>query len=510
MRRRLLLPVGALLAATACSGGAGPTSSGADVAPTAVRIDVTAPGTTIDRRLFGVNLPAWAGPERLADPTFRAQVVGSGATVVRMPGGSWSSQYDWVSCEQRDESTCAFSGAARPSDYAAFLAATGLSGMWTVRPDGTAQEAAALVAFFNGSTTDDRPVGIDRNGRDWGTVGQWARLRAEGGTPGPVGVGAIEVGNEVFGAIEGAEGDCASFGWEHVWTCDGTLYAQGDAHHDGFVDFRRAIRAVDPTVAVGAVGVADFGSWSDFGNEVLEATAGAIDFYVIHDYGFEKSPSIEALMERPQRAWPDIAAKVADGLAAHDAGAVPVAVTEYNLVSFEDGDGEARMVTAANAIYIADMIGQLATTGVAAADVWNVVNGRAPNGTDYGMIDAGSGALNPTYDALVMWSSMGDALLPVASGFDPLQVLAAYATRTANGSIAVLFLNKTDEPLTVDVQLVGASGSFDWSATGVAATGVEAESFAPSAPAATVAASGDGQITLPGASITALHLEPRA
>ena len=39
--------------------------------------------------------------------------------------------------------------------------------------NGTAQEAAALVAFFNGDVDDSRTIGPDRNGRDWGTVGDF-------------------------------------------------------------------------------------------------------------------------------------------------------------------------------------------------------------------------------------------------------------------------------------------------------------------------------------------------
>lgn len=520
-RRQRVLVALSVLTASACSGasprpestpttagertttttaGATVPSTAGDVGPDVVQIGPAAAGTAIDPRLFGVNVPAWVG-SRLADPTFRQQTIDSGATVVRMPGGSWSTEYDWLGCERAD-SSCVFSGAARPSDYAAFLAATGLDGMWTVRFDGTAQEAAALVAFFNGDVGDTRAIGPDRNGRDWGTVGEWARLRAAGGNADPVRVDSWEVGNEVYGAIADAVGDCASFGWEHVWTCDGSLYATGDDEHDGFTAFRDAMLAVDPTIAVGAVGVPDFGSWSDFGNAVMEGTAGAIDFYIVHDYGFDSSPSVEELLRRPHADWPAVAAATADGLAAHGAADMTVALTEYNLVAFQDGDSDAVMDSAANGIYVADMLGQMATSGIEVANLWNLINGKAANGTDYGMIDFDSGALNPTYHALAMWAAMDEVLVPVTTGFDPERTLATYATRGADRSAAVMLINKTGDPQTVEVQVAEPAPGATWTASGVAADDFAADGFAP---VDVGTATGD-RFTIPGVSIVVLRL----
>ena len=129
--------------------------------------------------------------------------------------------------------------------------------MWTVSINGTAEEAAAAVAFFNGTVDDDLPIGSDRNGRNWLTVGHWAQLRADHGHPRPIGISYWEIGNEVYGAVNAAGRGCASWGWEDVWTCDGTEYVKGTTKHDGFVRFRTAMRAVDADIEVGAVGVGD-------------------------------------------------------------------------------------------------------------------------------------------------------------------------------------------------------------------------------------------------------------
>ncbi|MEO5900971.1 MAG: alpha-L-arabinofuranosidase, partial [Ilumatobacteraceae bacterium] len=326
MRRRLRL-VGALVVAAVTTAGCQSGDSGAvPSGPVVVTVDAQDPGTTFDRRLLGTNLPAWVGPGRLADPAFRAGVVSSGTTVIRMPGGSWSDDYDWSACEN-ETSDCPFLGSARPSDFLGFLQATGLAGMWTVNVNETAQQAAALVAFFNGRTDDERPIGVDRNGVDWKTVGTWARLRASHGHAQPLPVALWEVGNETYGGKGDGDGDgdCASFAWEHSWTCDGAAYVTGDSGHDGFVAIAAAMKAADPTIEVGAVGVADGAAWGRWGDEVVHGAAGSMDFYVVHQYAFDGRPSVSGALRQPSGAWERTLAAVRD--TQRGSTPVPLAVT---------------------------------------------------------------------------------------------------------------------------------------------------------------------------------------
>ena len=67
----------------------------------------------LDRRLFGTNVPAWLGPDKLADPAFQAATTALGTTLLRFPGGSWSNEYDWLACERGDEPDCFATWAAR-------------------------------------------------------------------------------------------------------------------------------------------------------------------------------------------------------------------------------------------------------------------------------------------------------------------------------------------------------------------------------------------------------------
>lgn len=426
-----------------------------------VFIDGAAEGLPIDRRLFGTNLPAWLGPERLRDPDFQAEALATGTTLVRLPGGSWSNGYDWRACEVSDEEGCGRPWAARPSDFAAFMVATGLPASWTVSINGTAHEAAAAVAFFNGELGDPTRIGIDRNGVDWKDVGTWASLRAAGGHPDPVPIELWEVGNEVYGGkpSEGGQ-ECASYGWEYVWTCDGAAYVSGDGDHDGYLAIREAMIAVDPGIEVGAVGVPDPASWNDWGHEVIEAAGEDLDFYVVHEYGFNSSPTPYPALQRSSELWPTVLADVA--LALGDAA--PVAVTEYNLVAVPDGDDDATMTQAMNALYIAETIGWLAAGGVEIANQWNLADGIHPNGTSYGLFSTDDDHRFPQFHAIEMWSRAGSTLL------EPLvdSRIRIYPTRHDDGRITVLAVN-TAGAATYRFEVSGAASGHRAALTSVGA-----------------------------------------
>jgi len=421
-------------------------SAVADVEPD-ILIDDDQAGIPFDRRLLGTNVPAWIGPQRLADAAFQAATKDSGTSLLRMPGGSWSNSYDWLACELSDADGCYFTESARPTDFIDFMQATDLPGMWTVSINESAQSAAAAVSFFNGRVDNESTIGVDRYGVDWGTVGSWARLRAAGGNTDPYPIALWEVGNEVYGGRPESGGEeCANFGWEDVWTCDGSEYIAGDFENDGYLAIRAAMIDVDPSIAVGAVGVGYLDEWSDWGNEVIVGAGDNLDFYVVHAYGFDSSPSPDSAVQRPAELWPGLIADVRSGLATN----IPIAVTEYNLVSFEAGDTEKNMTRSMNALYIADTIGQLALGGVSIANQWNLANGTTESGTDYGMISLEDGSRFPQFYALAMWGRAGETLLPVVADDGNLRV---YPTRHADGRLTVLMLNLSGDEIAKTVGL---------------------------------------------------------
>lgn len=430
-------------------------------------IDVAGEARPISRRLFGTNIPAWLGPERLGSSQMRAFTRALGSPFLRLPGGSWSNGYNWLACENGDTEGCYWTWAARPTDFLNFVRATGSEAMWTVSINGTAQEAAALVAFFNGSVTDTTPIGTDPRGRDWKTVGDWARLRAEHGNPEALPIKFWEVGNEVYGGKPDSGGSaCSPYGWEDVWTCDAAEYVSGKGegvdYHQGYLDFRKAMLAVDPTIMVGAVGVADPNSWSNWGNKVIGVAGENLDFYVVHLYAYDQAPPAnDVILTRPQQIWASLIDEIQAAAQSYAGGRrVSVAVTEYNLVAFQDLDARQSMRQMVNALVMADMIGQMASHGVDMAAQWALMNGRASNGTDYGLVDPDDGTRAPQYYALALWNRFGDALLTLTTSLSAEKELSAYAGRTNDGTLTVLAINKTGEPIDVQLQFLGMSGQY--------------------------------------------------
>ncbi|HEU5086484.1 MAG TPA: alpha-L-arabinofuranosidase, partial [Roseiflexaceae bacterium] len=352
--------------------------------------------------------------------------------------------------------------AARPSDFLSFAKAVDAHILWTVSMNGTSKEAAALVAFFNGRVDDATPIGVDVRGRDWKTIGYWAQLRSKNGHPEPYPVHLWEVGNEAYGAKQSTGGSkCAAWGWEEVWTCDATEYVNGKGsgaeRHEGFLEFRTAMRAVDPTIQVGAIGVDDPASWSQWGEQVIKAAGADMDFYVVHLYPYwEQPPSAPDVLTQPAKIWKKMIDRVnAASQRFANGRKIPIAVTEYNLVSSQDKDNEQLMLRAVNALYMADSIGQMAQHGVAIANTWNLANGVAPNGTDYGMVDADTQVRHPQYYALWAWARFGTSMLPVdVEQADP-QATSVYAGRDEQGTISLLLVNKSEQPVTFQVQVRG-------------------------------------------------------
>ena len=172
------------------------------------------------------------------------------------------------------------------------------------------------------------------------------------------------------------------FGWEDVWTCDGAEYVNGNDEHDGYLAFRDAMRAVDADIRSAPWASATEASWSDWDDEVMAAAGGDIDFYIVHHYDSNGDVAANDVFGKPGKTWPRLTSDVRDGFADHGIGDVPIAVTEHNLVAFQDGDDEQLMTMAVNAFYLAETIGQMAANGVSIANQWNLANGALPDERD--------------------------------------------------------------------------------------------------------------------------------
>jgi len=437
-----------------------PTTAAPRLSLAMITFDANATPKSIDTRVLGTNLPAWVGPGRTENETFIGRTQAAAPPLIRIPGGSWSNHYDWLACETgvniNGEATCGSWGwGLRPTDFINFMQVTGADAMYTINQNGTSQEAAALVAFFNGDVNDNTTIGVDVYGHDWLTVAHWAQLRSDHGNPDPINVKYWEIGNEIWGGNSGT--DCPWWGWEDVWTCDGTEYVNGiGGNTEGYLVFRNTMRAVDSSIMVGAVGVSPQNSWSNWGNEVIAAAGDVMDFYVIHKYAFSTEQSNrEDALTQPQAIWEPMIAEYETAYEQAYPGQPPppVALTEYNLFSVQDRDNGQWMTQAVNMLYVADSIGQMMDHGFAMANQWNLINGQATNGTDYGLLDRFTSARSPQYYAFPMWARFGDNMLPITNAYDAATTLSVYAGRLDASTVSLLAINKSGIQINAPIQI---------------------------------------------------------
>jgi hypothetical protein len=189
-------------------------------------------------------------------------------------------------------------------------------------------EAAAWVAYANGSaslygTTNDITLGTDSQGNNWRTAGFWAKLRsstpaayqtwaaADGvydatfnflaiNHPTPVGIKYWEIGNETFGTgyypgNGSGNGYSVNYAVPYPYTIFPRQYnpALSPATYGQQVRaFSIAMKAVDPTIKIGAVVSTPLGDYGwdvdDLGQhwtpQVLAQCATNIDFIIAHWY----------------------------------------------------------------------------------------------------------------------------------------------------------------------------------------------------------------------------------
>ena len=188
----------------------------------------------------------------------------AGITILRFPGGNLAKEYPWSECigPYVNRSTSTFRGwdvsdnKYGTDEHMAFSEDVGAEVMITVNAvTGTAEEAAAWVAYLNGSPNDTRVVW------DGNTVGYWASLRGDpnyANHPAPYNVKYWEIDNEVW---DDYDMDLAKY----VNDCN---------------EFYDAMKAVDPTIKIGAVLAGQFG-WQ---NTIIESLGDKIDFVIYHSY----------------------------------------------------------------------------------------------------------------------------------------------------------------------------------------------------------------------------------
>ncbi|MFD0469442.1 fibronectin type III domain-containing protein [Nonomuraea thailandensis] len=445
--------------------------------PAAVEVTVNARAAlaTVPETGLGTNHAIWdtnLGTNETAD-----LLKDAGMKLLRYPGGSYSDIYHWA------DHTAPGGYVAPNTDFDSFMSGvrrTGAQPMVTANyGTGTAEEAAAWVRHAN----------ITKG----------------------YGVKYWEIGNENYG--NGHYGT--------AWEADDHADKSPNEYARHVVAYADAMKAVDPTIKIGAVlttpanwpdaivAEGDSGSWNKV---VLSAAGSKIDFVILHWYpgALDRTGHVPDMIQLTRE---QIARYAGPG-----SERIGIAMTEFNTGSSSNGTN-----TQPGALAAADAYATLLANGVFTVDWWNVHNGigtvtEVEGHTDYGdfgLLSSGActsdgsvcePALNTPfapYYALQMMSRFarpGDRFIRAAT--DQPKV-TAHAARRPNGDLAVLLIN-TSSDTSYPVEL-GYSGFSP------AAGAPTVLSHTNGATAITTSAAGTATAqTLPPLSLTTVVLKPSA
>jgi alpha-N-arabinofuranosidase len=392
-----------------------------------VNVDPRKRFRTVDRRMFGLNAAVWDGA--YASPNTQALLTELDNQALRFPGGSLSDVYHWQTNRSEGQT---FEWATSFDEFIAIAAATRAAVYVTANyGTGTPEEAAAWVRYAN--------IEKRHNVRYW------------------------EIGNENYGSWEADN---------NTRPHDPVTYATR------FKEYWRQMKAVDPTIRIGAVVVLGEDEFANYPEQQVtnprtgQAHAGwtpvmldamrrlgvTPDYVVYHRY--EQGPGGESdlFLLNSASSWGNDAVALRQMLADY-LGArgktIELAVTEHNSVFSNPGKQTTSLV---NGLFYADAIGNLLKTEFNAMLWWDLRNGQEAGNNnspslygwrrygDYGIVSAadpaGPADRYPTFyvnKLLRHFARGGEKVIHAESEYSGVGV---YAVRSNDQTVRILVINK--------------------------------------------------------------------
>ena len=531
------------------------------VVNTVVQVNAASPLAVVPQTGFGIHTSVY--DSSLSDTTNLPGLLQTGGiTVMRYPGGLYSDVYHWA----QNSLTPVFASASpacgsTPNGYLApntdfghfikTLQAVGAQAIITINygtsvADSTAtkttgtygpicsnpntagqpQEAAAWVAYSNGSPTNTQIIGVDAAGFDWKTVGFWASLRAaiplgtdDGhnflriGQSAPLGIKYWELGNEIFyngyNANQNSETDLHApyvypngYGTTSSYNSRANVAALSPASYGtNAIPFIQAMKAVDPTIKVGFVMSSPQvdpipATWNPAALQAVCAGAN-FDFAILHYYpGSYNNVTAAQLFSLPQKNMPTLVTNLKTQLTQScpsSASAVQFFVTETG----PNGTLASGTPAQIPGIYAAHEYLVSLENGIQNIDWLELHNNYLTTGTE---------APNPAYYGIEMahlLAGIGDSLVTTTSSS---ATILAHATLKATGGKGVLLIN-TDPNNTNLVQVTVSGATVGATATQYS-YGLSTMQTAAALPSSSVSISGSTfTVSVPPYTATGLILQ---
>ncbi len=442
-----------------------------------VTVDLGVVRSTVSPVAFGMHTSVY--DNALRDPRLPDQLAAAGIALLRYPGGGYSDNYHWSTYSMTPWADGNPGYLAEGNDFGGFVSvldATGTQAMITVNygsnlggdGPGEPKEAAAWVAYANGDVDDETVIGEDGTGVDWMTVAHWARMRASAplatddgynflriGRAEPLHIRYFEIGNEVFG--NGYYGQNYELDLHLAYTGDdeeriGHEALSPTTYGRGVVAYAEAMRAVDPSIAIGAVlntPPRDYEWGPDWNERVLAECADVIDFVVVHFY---RGSDDHSVMRAPHGDIDEIMRELGDTLAeaaGDDAGRIEVAVTEL-------GPNTGDVSPVAVGIFAAEAHATFLEEGAFNLD-WLELHKPS-------FIDERTGRTGPAHDGIRLarlLAGPGDRYVQAASGTPGVYVHAAIREE---GTLGLMVVNVNDDdvtalPVTITGGAIGSAGT---------------------------------------------------
>jgi alpha-L-arabinofuranosidase len=226
----------------------------------------------IPKELFGTNIEwvrngngVWNPETKAPQPQMARMARDLGVTVVRYPGGGFADYYHWQQGVGNTRPTVkdVLDSGSSPiwfgtNELMTFCRSVGAVPMLSVNVvTGNAAEAADWVAYCNRSDHAQR---------------------AQDGSAAPYGVKYWEIGNEQYIKSASTVGINAPM----------DAYLPTDAYLQKFKSYAAAMKQVDPTIRVGAIGGLNFGRYAlmhdnTWTRAVLQQAGSQIDFLAVHN-----------------------------------------------------------------------------------------------------------------------------------------------------------------------------------------------------------------------------------
>jgi len=405
--------------------------------------------THVSPYVFGNNAPAWNGRIH-TNTTMMRHLRNARISVLRFPGGSWGDEYFW---NARNASNL-------PGDLGPMWSSGDTGGIayddgWKMTPsdfyttlDALGSEAIMIVNY-----------GYARYGTSADPVAEAAHLAADWvrdvNIRQGLGIKYWEIGNEVFGS------------WEAGNTVPDKGAVSGSEYGRNFRVFVDSMKAVDPTIKIGAVTVDwenDSGRWNQ---RMFPQIRDHADFLIVHNYFtpwpwtnlspedvFDTAYLVGDVAERVRGEWQTYSGKQP----------IPIVLTEFNIravnLNYETGH--------LNSLFFATVLGEIIKHRYAMANMWDLKNGSFDNGQDHGMLSPGNepgvtensphGSFFPFYYYTRLF---GDVM--VASEVSNAN-LYAYASRFSSGETGLVIVNPTanDEVVRLDLQHLNLGERYYW------------------------------------------------